>query len=36
MIAVGMSHPCTTFDKWRSMFIVDDDYTVIEAISTWF
>jgi len=36
MIAVGMSHPCTTFDKWRSMFIVDDDYTVIDAISTWF
>lgn len=36
MIAVGMSHPCTTFDKWRGMFIVDDDYTVIDAISTWF
>lgn len=36
MVAMGISHPCTTFDKWRFMPIVDDDYSVISGISTWF
>lgn len=36
MIAVGISHPCTTFDKWRSLLLVDDEYNIIGAISTWF
>ena len=36
MIGCTISHPCTTFDKWRFMPIVDDDYTVIDAITTWF
>lgn len=36
MIAVGISHPCTTFDKWRAMLLVDDAYAVVGAISTWF
>lgn len=36
LIGLGISHPCTTMDKWRSMLIVDDDYSVTGAISTWF
>jgi D-serine dehydratase len=36
MIAVGISHPCTTFDKWRAMLLVDDAYNVTGAISTYF
>jgi D-serine dehydratase len=36
LIGLGISHPCTTMDKWRAMLIVDDDYDVQGAISTWF
>lgn len=36
MIGFGVSHPCTTFDKWRLMYVVTDDYTIIEAIVTMF
>jgi D-serine dehydratase len=36
LVALGPSHPCTTFDKWRTIYLVDDDYTVTEAISTFF
>jgi D-serine dehydratase len=36
MVAFGVSHPCTTFDKWQYMFIVDDDYRVVSAIRTFF
>ncbi len=36
MIGCTISHPCTTFDKWRFMPIVDDDYRVIDAITTAF
>ncbi|MDO6711910.1 alanine racemase [Aliiglaciecola sp. 2_MG-2023] len=36
MVAVGISHPCTTFDKWRKMLIVDGQYNVIDAIQAWF
>ena len=35
-IALGISHPCTTFDKWRWMPIVDDDYRVVDALVTCF
>lgn len=35
-IGFGCSHPCTTFDKWRIVLIVDDDYRVLEAVSTFF
>jgi D-serine dehydratase len=35
-IALGISHPCTTFDKWRWMALVDDQLNVIGAISTYF
>lgn len=35
-VVLGLSHPCTTFDKWRWMPIVDDDYRVVDAIVTCF
>lgn len=36
MVALGISHPCTTFDKWRWMPIVDDARTVVDAVVTCF
>lgn len=36
MVGFGISHPCLTFDKWRIIPVVDDDYTVVSAISTAF
>lgn len=35
-IALGISHPCTTFDKWRWMVVVDEGYTVVDVITTCF
>lgn len=35
-IAFGVSHPCTTFDKWRLLLTVDDSYRVTGAVTTWF
>jgi D-serine deaminase-like pyridoxal phosphate-dependent protein len=35
-IGFGISHPCTAFDKWRLISVVDDDYTVVDAIATFF
>lgn len=35
-IELGISHPCTTFDKWRWMPIVEDDGRVSGAIHTRF
>jgi len=36
LVCLGISHPCTTFDKWRVIPVVDDDYQVIDAIHTFF
>jgi D-serine deaminase-like pyridoxal phosphate-dependent protein len=36
LVACGISHPCTAFDKWRLIPVVDDDYTVIDAVHTFF
>ena len=36
LIGSGISHPCTTFDKWRVLFTVDDGYRVTGAIRTFF
>jgi D-serine dehydratase len=35
-VALGPSHPCTTFDKWAWMAIVDDDDRVVDALTTQF
>ncbi|TCR65578.1 alanine racemase [Bosea sp. BK604] len=36
MVAFGIGHPCTTFDKWAVLMLVDDDYRVTGAIRTFF
>ena len=35
-VCFGISHPCTTFDKWRALMVVDDEYNVISAYGTYF
>lgn len=35
-VALGISHPCTTFDKWRWMALVDERCDVVDAIVTHF
>lgn len=35
-VALGISHPCTTFDKWRWMPLVLDDGQVVGSIRTHF
>ncbi|BBY19250.1 alanine racemase [Mycolicibacterium litorale] len=32
----GVSHPCTTFDKWPMIPVVDDDNRVVDLIRTFF
>lgn len=32
----GVSHPCTTFDKWKMLYVVDDDYRVVDTVTTCF
>lgn len=36
VLAFGISHPCTTFDKWRIIPVVDDTLTVTGCLTTWF
>lgn len=36
IIAFGASHPCLTFDKWRSGCLVDENLQVIESFDTYF
>ena len=36
LVSFGISHPCTTFDKWRVIPVVDEGYTVTSAIRTFF
>jgi D-serine dehydratase len=36
MVGCGISHPCTAFDKWRFLPVVDDGYTVIDGMLTYF
>ena len=35
-IGLGISHPCTTFDKWHWLPVIDDDYRICDAITTRF
>jgi D-serine dehydratase len=36
MIAFDICHPCLTFDKWRTLPILDADYNVIDIVQTFF
>lgn len=36
LLGFGISHPCTAFDKWRLLPLVDEQYRVTGAILTFF
>ena len=36
LVCLGISHPCTTFDKWRWIPLVDEHYGVCDAVVTSF
>ncbi|WP_052666994.1 alanine racemase [Nitriliruptor alkaliphilus] len=36
LVVLGISHPCTTFDKWRTIPVTDDDLHVVSAARTYF
>lgn len=40
MVRLGLSHPCTAFDKWRTIAVVDSvhqpDPLVVDAVTTFF
>lgn len=36
LLGFHISHPCTTFDKWSLLMEVDDGYTVIGGLKTFF
>jgi D-serine deaminase-like pyridoxal phosphate-dependent protein len=35
-VELGISHPCTTFDKWRWIPLVDDDDRIVDVLRTFF
>jgi D-serine deaminase-like pyridoxal phosphate-dependent protein len=36
VVRLGISHPCTTFDRWHVIAVVDDSGSVLEAVETSF
>ena len=36
MIGFDISHPCLTFDKWRTLPVLDTQYQVIDIVQTFF
>jgi D-serine deaminase-like pyridoxal phosphate-dependent protein len=36
VIGLGISHPCTAFDKWRVIPLIDEGDRVIDAVHTFF
>lgn len=36
MIAFDICHPCLTFDKWRTLPILDADFQVVDIVQTFF
>jgi D-serine dehydratase len=36
LVCFGISHPCTTFDKWQLIYVCDEHYDVVDAIRTYF
>lgn len=36
LVELGLSHPCTTFDKWPLIPVLDDEDRVVDAIRTLF
>jgi D-serine dehydratase len=35
-VRLGISHPCTTFDKWRWLPMVDADGVIVDVVRTFF
>lgn len=36
ILVFGTSHPCLTFDKWKTLLLADDDYNVLAELDTLF
>ncbi len=36
LIGFGVSHPCTTFDRWPLLYVIDEGGTVLEGVRTFF
>lgn len=36
LLAFGISHPCTAFDKWRALPVVDREYRIVGYVHTRF
>jgi D-serine deaminase-like pyridoxal phosphate-dependent protein len=36
LVGCGVSHPCTAFDKWRVIPVLDDHDRVVDAVATYF
>jgi D-serine dehydratase len=36
LVCLGISHPCTTFDRWRTIPVVDSGYRQVGIVSTFF
>jgi D-serine dehydratase len=35
-VGLGISHPCTTFDKWKVIWVVDEAYDIVDVVTTRF
>ena len=35
-VGFGIAHPCTMFDRWPVMMMIDDDYRIVDAVRTFF
>jgi D-serine deaminase-like pyridoxal phosphate-dependent protein len=36
LVRFGISHPCTAFDKWRTIPVIDDEHRVVDVLETYF
>jgi D-serine dehydratase len=36
LVCLGISHPCTTLDKWRLIAVLDDEDRVVDTVHTFF
>lgn len=34
-VGLGISHPCSLMDRWRSLLMVDDHHRVVDVVHTW-
>jgi D-serine deaminase-like pyridoxal phosphate-dependent protein len=36
LVRCGISHPCSAFDRWRVIPVLDDADRVVDAVATYF